>query len=152
MDAPHDYIPSGIDYSYPLINEDRSMFAYQHTRQLSASPSPLFPYEAYRPTESSHRDGEPQGTNYFSIPFTPSELSSYSYSLPPLSSVYNACAPGALGNVKVQHYDEDDDINPFSLSYASMAGMEIPNSYHHHQTLAIHVSQNTEHPPQYIEN
>lgn len=139
MDTPHIYAASTMDAHYPAINEDRSMFSYQHTRQLSASPSPLFPYQAYPSTDSSQAGGVSQATSYFSPPLTSSELSPYPYSLPPLSGGYAAFTTGAPSNIKVQSY-EDDDINPFSLSYASMAGMDIPNSYSY-QPPAIHVSQ-----------
>lgn len=104
MDRP------AYDYYTP---EDRStLFAQQCTRQLSASPPPVFsypsmsPYDTYRPYQSP----------IYHAPSTYSDISYTEYSEPalvPLPSMQRKLA-----------YDEDL-ISPFSMSYATMAGIDL---------------------------
>ena len=95
------------------------MFSHQCTRQLSASPPPVFSYTSYSqvnpygPTygQSSplyHHSSSFQNTN------TPAfhDLSSFpgDYSPAPVKRVYAA---------------DEEILSPFSMSYASMAGIDL---------------------------
>ena len=61
---------------------------------------------------------------YDSPPYVSSDLQSYTPYLPPFSQGF----PGFLHTKSVpvkQEYYGSDDINPFSMSYASMAGVDM---------------------------
>lgn len=109
--------PTSYDSSYS--DERGSMFSHQCTRQLSASPPPVFSYTSYSqvnpygPTygQSSplyHHSSSFQNTN------TPAfhDLSSFpgDYSPAPVKRVYAA---------------DEEILSPFSMSYASMAGIDL---------------------------
>jgi hypothetical protein len=123
------YTSHGYDYPYTQACDDKRMFSYQHTRQLSTSPPPLFSYQAY----SSIEQGQFAASmpHYLSYPLTVSS----SCIAPPSTMTYQTSAPAT---VKPEIYEEDD-MNPFSLSYASMAGVDV-TSHFSYQTPAIHVS------------
>lgn len=124
------YATAGYDYPYSQAPDDKRMFSYQHTRQLSTSPPPLFSYQAYPSIEQGQ--------------FAPPMSNYMSYSLPVSSAclvpaqstmAYQTSMPAV---VKPELYEEDD-MNPFSLSYASMAGVDVTTQFSY-QTPAIHVS------------
>lgn len=123
------YTSSGYDYPYSQGPDDKRMFSYQHTRQLSTSPPPLFSYQAYPSIE--HGQFATSMSNYLSYPIPASS----SCLMPPSTMAYQTSMPA---NIKSEVYEEDD-MNPFSLSYASMAGVDV-NSHFSYQTPAIHVS------------
>ena len=110
--------------------DDKGMFSYQHTRQLSTSPPPLISYQSYPPTTGSLCGPDVHKRNYFSLPITSSEPS---YMLPQPHGFTN-CLPMAPPTHVKQEYYEEDDVNPFSLSYASMGGVDIPTPYNSYQT------------------
>jgi hypothetical protein len=104
-------------------HEERSMFSHQYTRQLSTSPPP-FSYSTYpAPDAVSYASYAPA---YGGMPTTTtSEMPMYSSYLPPLSSAYPTTLPSLVQPIKGDFYGEDD-LSPFSMSYATMAGIEIP--------------------------
>lgn len=100
------------------------MFGQQCTRQLSASPPPVFSYPPLH-TYDAYRPAYGQLPVYHNVPSTYGEVMSfpgeYGESLPSVVPVI----PGPpLGTVRKSTYDEDI-ISPFSMSYASMAGIDI---------------------------
>lgn len=120
--------PQGFEYLLPLQNsqpDDKGMFSYQHTRQLSTSPPPLISYQSYPSPDSTFSGPDVGKSSYFSLPITSTDAS---YLLPPNRGFGN-CLPGASSSGIKQEFYEEDDINPFSLSYASMAGVDIPVTY-----------------------
>lgn len=62
----------------------------------------------------------------------------YTPYLPPLSSAYPNTLPSLVHPVKGEYYGEDE-ISPFSMSYATMAGIEIPAPHSYHQDSDAHV-------------
>ncbi|KAF2813216.1 uncharacterized protein BDZ99DRAFT_460500 [Mytilinidion resinicola] len=104
-------------------HEERGMFSHQYTRQLSTSPPP-FSYSTYpAPDAVSYA---PYAPAYSGLPATTApEMPMYSPYLPPLSSAYPTTLPSLVHPMKGDFYGEDD-ISPFSMSYATMAGIEIP--------------------------
>lgn len=111
---------------------DKGMFSYQHTRQLSTSPPPLISYQSYSSTESTPYGVESHKTNYFSLPITSSDAT---YLMPPGHGIGSCVTSLSPGPVKQEYYE--DDINPFSLSYASMAGVDIPSTYSYHTPMTL---------------
>lgn len=106
-------------------NDDRGMFTHQYTRQLSTSPPP-FSYSTY-PTEPYYST-YPAPSAYPAIAYSAPEMPSYSPYLPPLSSAYTGALPSVVHPMKQEPYYGDDEMNPFSMSYASMAGIDISAS------------------------
>lgn len=124
------YTSSGYDYNYSQAPDDKRMFSYQHTRQLSTSPPPSFSYQAYPSIE--HGQFPPSVSNYMAYPVPVSS----SCMMPPSTMTYQTSMPAII---KPEVYEEDD-MNPFSLSYASMAGVDVTSHYFSYQTPAVHVS------------
>ncbi|RHZ48558.1 bZIP transcription factor [Aspergillus thermomutatus] len=110
--------------------DDRgAMFSHQCTRQLSASPPPVFSYPSY-----PHLDPYRQ-SNYGTSPAyssTYSDLSSFQgeYGTPVPSIMPVAMSAG--GPLKRPHTFADEEIiSPFSMSYATMAGIDLCPTPHH---------------------
>lgn len=123
------YASNGYDYPYSQVPDDKRMFSYQHTRQLSTSPPPLFSYQAYKSIE--HGQFAPSVSNYMAYPIPVSS----SCMMPSSTMTYQTGMPAII---KPEVYEEDD-MNPFSLSYASMAGVDVTSQFSY-QTPAVHVS------------
>lgn len=124
-------------YDYYTTADERAMFAQQCTRQLSASPPPVFSYpplptyDTYRPTLSQLPLYHTVPSAYGEIPFVPE------YNDPISSVVPMAPGPG-LGMSRKSAYDEDI-ISPFSMSYATMAGIDLcPQPSHPEPGLPVH--------------
>lgn len=114
-------------------NEDKGMFSYQHTRQLSTSPPPVISYQPYSPADSAICGPDMGRNGYFSLPITSSD-SNY---LLPTSHGFAGCLSNVPAAQMKQEYYEEDDINPFSLSYASMAGVDIPATYSYQTPMTL---------------
>ncbi|KAF2094919.1 hypothetical protein NA57DRAFT_68442 [Rhizodiscina lignyota] len=127
---------------YTATHDDRGMFSHQYTRQLSTSPPP-FSYSGY-PSETvtyapySH-------SSYGPISSAPSELPMFTPYLPPLahSNTYPAALPSVMypAAAAKQEFYPEDEMSPFSMSYASMAGIDIP------QAQSYHDNHNAQTPP-----
>ncbi|KAF2461008.1 hypothetical protein BDY21DRAFT_334045 [Lineolata rhizophorae] len=136
------------EYSQPQYlssHEDRGMFSHQYTRQLSTSPPP-FSYSTY-PADPVAYAPYPPHTGYSSIPITTgAEMPFYPSYLPPLSSPYPTTLP-SLAPAKQEYYGEEE-IAPFSMSYATMAGIDIPAPHSYQdsnaQTPPLSVSESFE--------
>jgi len=113
--------PVSYDYYTP---DERNMFGQQCTRQLSASPPPVFSYAPLH-TYDAYRPAYGQLPVYHSVPSTYGEVTSYpaeyGESLPSLVPMIPGHPPGTI---RKPAYDEDI-ISPFSMSYASMAGIDL---------------------------
>ncbi|KAI9713892.1 MAG: hypothetical protein M1820_000622 [Bogoriella megaspora] len=116
--------PDLMQSQYSQPSEERGMFAHQYTRQLSTSPPP-FSYSSYSSNESVAYSTYPQHTGYHHVALTSAEMPIYTPYLPPIPHQYSAGMPNAIQPSKMDYYAEEE-INPFSMSYASMAGMDIP--------------------------
>lgn len=123
-------------YDYYNAPDERAMFAQQCTRQLSASPPPVFSYppmsayDAYRPPYG-------QVPVYHNVPNAYSEMPFPEYHEAVPSVVPMMAAP-AMGTGRKPAYDEDI-ISPFSMSYASMAGIDLcPQPSHPEPGLPVH--------------
>lgn len=109
------------------------MFAQQCTRQLSASPPPVFSYPSISPYDA-----------YRQSPYTPSPIyhAPGPYSEIAYQSEYEvpSLVPVLPSMQRKQAYDED--LSPFSMSYANMAGIELcqaqAQSHPQPSTLPVH--------------
>lgn len=103
------------------MQEDRgTMFSHQCTRQLSASPPPVFSYPSY-----SHLDTYGQSPIYNSISGSYGDVSFPGEYADPVPSILPVAAP-VTGPVKRVHHCMDEEIvSPFSMSYATMAGIDL---------------------------
>lgn len=101
--------------------EDRgTMFSHQCTRQLSASPPPVFSYPSY-----SHLDTYGQSSIYNSVSGSYNDVSFPGEYGDPVPSILPVAAP-ATGPIKrVHNYTDEEIMSPFSMSYATMAGIDL---------------------------
>lgn len=114
--------------SFSSPEERGSLFGQQCTRQLSTSPPPIFSYGSYAFPEQSYQS-YPQHTAYHSLPAPYS--GDYTYSnqyLPPLTATLPTMPPSTMSMKRDALFPEEDMMTPFSMSYASMAGIDISNS------------------------
>ncbi|KAJ5813922.1 uncharacterized protein N7503_000672 [Penicillium pulvis] len=123
---PHLSHPSQGDrpasYDYYHTPDERSMFGQQCTRQLSASPPPAFTYPPM-PQYDAYRQTYGQIPVYQTIQNTYGSLSFPEYN-DTIPSVVPMVPTAAMGAPRKPAYDEDI-MSPFSMSYASMAGIEL---------------------------
>ena len=110
--GPRHRTPEVLAQQYVLPSDDRSMFSQQFTRQLSTSPPPFTAHLAMSQAES------------VSYPTYPTYCGS-SMDLPMYAQYIPPAQTFAMQNlmqtpIKQEIYT-DDEVNPFSMSYASMA-------------------------------
>ncbi|KAF2208858.1 hypothetical protein CERZMDRAFT_48613 [Cercospora zeae-maydis SCOH1-5] len=120
--------PDLLAQQYVLPSEDRSMFSHQFTRQLSTSPPP-FTVNAPLPP--------PESVSYSSFPTYAApnmDLAMYPAYVAPTQAyaIQNMMQPP----VKQEVY-ADDEVNPFSMSYASMANEITSYQHSHHYTPSL---------------
>lgn len=108
------------------------MFGQQCTRQLSASPPPVFSYPPL-PSYDAYRPSYGQMPVYHTVPSSYSDISFADYGEPVPSVVPMVSAPG-IGR---KAYDEDM-MSPFSMSYATMAGIDLVPQQHAEPSLPVH--------------
>ena len=131
-----DRTPDVLAQQYVLPSDDRNMFSQQYTRQLSTSPPPFGSYASMPSTES---------TAYASYPSycgTGMDMPMYPQYLAPTQQTY-AMQSIVSPPIKQELY-ADDEVNPFSMSYASMA-----NETTHFQSIPPYVSRPPSYPPRH---
>jgi hypothetical protein len=116
---------------YATQDDRGTMFSHQCTRQLSASPPPVYSYPSYSQLDPYGQSPYGQPHSYHSIPSAYSDISfhgEYGTSLPSILPVTMT----TTGPVKRPHvYADEDIVSPFSMSYASMAGIDLCSSSQH---------------------
>jgi hypothetical protein len=100
-------------------SEDRGMFSQQYTRQLSTSPPP-FSYASLAGTEShASYPSYSQSNAYCNMPL-------YHSYMQPLHHQQQAYAANGIATPPIkQEFYAEEEINPFSMSYASIAGVDV---------------------------
>lgn len=122
-----------------------SLFDSQCTRQLSASPPP-FAYSPYHPSLTAY--GQPAYGSSSSSSLYPSSASfsaAAAAATTPTPSSFSDIPPFSTadyGTTPIKRYTDDGILNPFNMSYASMAGIDLGPEYHHH----AHHSHHNHHP------
>jgi len=117
-------VPLTQHYSLPSTS-DQSMFTTSHTREVSTSPPPFsyagIPTTAalnYVTTTYDHTQSYcSMPSNGMDIPLYPHYYSSSQHTYPP-----------AIKQEHQQLFSEDDSMSPFSMSYASIAGVDVATS------------------------
>lgn len=110
------------------LDDHSSLFDTPAGRHLSIHSQPAFTFSSYPPTTAylqyehqQHPTYDSSSSNYFSSYPYPSEVSS---GLPP---TLPAMLPSTYG--KQDHlFGDDDMLSPFSMNYASLAGLEMPSN------------------------
>ncbi|GKZ29435.1 hypothetical protein AbraIFM66950_004843 [Aspergillus brasiliensis] len=126
----HTSAQRGSSYDSHSTQEDRgSMFSQQCTRQLSASPPPVFSYPSYSHLESygHHSYGQPPSYHSLNHHYNDLPYGEYGTTLPSI-------LPGPIlgsGAKKHHSYADDEIVSPFSMSYASMAGIDLSPTPQH---------------------
>jgi hypothetical protein len=116
----HGYTSAAYGYPYWHPADDhKETLSYQHTRQLSTSPSPLFSHQAYATIKQGQYTLSNSDYMTYPIPI------SSSYMVPPSTMT---CQPLKPDVIKPEVY-EKDDMDPFTLSYASMAGVVVTSQF-----------------------
>ncbi|KAJ5095201.1 hypothetical protein N7532_007492 [Penicillium argentinense] len=118
----HAPVPDRPAYDF-YSTDERNMFAQQCTRQLTASPPPVFSYPPL-PSYDAYRQPYSQVPVYHSVPSTYGGMSFAADYGESVSGVVPMIPGPAMGVGRKQAYDEDI-ISPFSMSYASMAGIDL---------------------------
>ncbi|KAF2173289.1 hypothetical protein M409DRAFT_17232 [Zasmidium cellare ATCC 36951] len=117
--------PDVLTQQYVLPSDDRGMFSQQYTRQLSTSPPPF----SYASIPSAEGVSYPaySAASYCGIPATGAEVPLYPQYLP----IQQAYGVQTMTSPPIkQEFYGDDEMNPFSMSYAAINEMpsyqEIP--------------------------
>ncbi|OKP09807.1 hypothetical protein PENSUB_4803 [Penicillium subrubescens] len=106
--------PASYEYYNNTTQDERGMFGQQCTRQLSASPPPVF--------------------SYLPLPSYDGHISFTEYGEPVASVGPMVSAQGMYR----KPYDED--MSPFGRSYATMAGIDLVPQQHAEQSLLVQSS------------
>ena len=118
--------------NYMPPQNDRSLFTERSSRQLTASPPPSFSYSSYSSSDSGYYPSYSQAQSYQSqylplpysnMPYQDQYISSMPQSLPNMTSSFDM--------KREPLFLEDEAMNPFGMSYASLGGNEYP--IHGHQ-------------------
>ncbi|KAM0702482.1 hypothetical protein Q7P35_009910 [Cladosporium inversicolor] len=141
-----DHTPDVMAQTYVLpSSEDRGMFSQQYTRQLSTSPPP-FSYASVGGNDASaNYVTYSQSNAYCNMPPT-MDIPLYPSYIQPMHQAY---ANGiAIPPIKQEFYAEDE-VNPFSMSYASINGVDVSTTVgpSYQDVAAAYVSTTTAHPP-----
>jgi len=128
--------PLSNDYT-PPHDEHRAMFSQKNTRQLSVSPPQVFSYASYPFPEHCIHTPYPQHTACHAMPALCADMPMQSQYLAPFPSVLPGMMPSGAAMKR-------DILSPFSLSYASMAAIDIPTAQPY-QDSNTHVNQSYSH-------
>lgn len=117
-----DHTPDVMAQTYVLpSSEDRGMFSQQYTRQLSTSPPP-FSFASLGGNEANaNYVAYSQANAYCNMPPT-MDIPLYPSYVQPMHQMY---ANGIATPPIKQEFYAEDEINPFSMSYASIAGVDV---------------------------
>ena len=137
-----DRTPETVHQQYVLPSDDRGMFSQQFTRQMSTSPPP-FSYGSLPSTEAAGYSTYPGTASYCTIP-SGMDMQFYPQYLPPIQHSYQHTVPSMTTPPIKQEYYHDDEMSPFSMSYATMAGVDV-SAAQSYQDVPAYVSRH--HPP-----
>ncbi|OQE11173.1 hypothetical protein PENFLA_c079G00530 [Penicillium flavigenum] len=118
---PHSQSDRAASYDYYSPKDRQTMFAQQCTRQISASPPPVFSYPSMSSYDTYRQSAYAQSPIYHAAPSNCSEVAyqtEYGEPVPSLVPVLPSMQSRKLA------YDEDL-ISLFSMSYATKAGIDL---------------------------
>lgn len=117
------------------------LFDNQCTRQLSASPPPVFSYSPYPSLNPYGQPAYGSSSSLYPSSFSGTVTTPSSFSdIQPFSGDYATGPP-------VKRYADEGILNPFNMSYASMAGIDLGPDYHHSHS---HHAHHPHHQPQLL--
>ena len=112
----------------PSHDDQTTMFSQRVTRELSASPPPLFSYSTYPPSEpmyyaaySQQPASQAVSAPFYDHSYQPQYAPSLQSTLPIMPSSTDGIKPENL-------FSDDDYLSPFNLNYASISGMDVNTS------------------------
>jgi hypothetical protein len=134
-------------YTLPSV-DDPGMFSQHNTRQMSTSPPP-FSYNAISAADSVSYSSYAQMPAYSSMPVE-MPLYSHYYQHTPHNNYQHIVPTMASPPVKQEYYNEESDMNPFSMSFASLGGsgatsLDVSAANSYQDSVASYVS--TRPPP-----
>ncbi|EME49728.1 hypothetical protein DOTSEDRAFT_68488 [Dothistroma septosporum NZE10] len=112
--------PEALAQQYVLPSDDRSMFSQQSTRQLSTSPPP-FSCASMPSTETMSYPTYQAPASYCPVPTNAVDMSIYQQYSMGMQQTYTV--PSISSPPIKQEFYGDDEINPFSMSYAAINDM-----------------------------
>ncbi|KAL6244974.1 hypothetical protein RBB50_007749 [Rhinocladiella similis] len=110
------------------LDDHSTLFDTPASRQLSVTSPPAFTFSTYPPTTAYLQYEQQQQQPLYDPPA--SFYSNYQYNLDVSSSGLPPTLPSMLSSSYVkqeQLFGDDDLLSPFSLNYASLAGLEMPS-------------------------
>lgn len=110
------------------LDDHSSLFDTPAARHLSMNSTPAFTFSSYPPTTAYLQYEQQHPVTYDSHP---SYYSTYSYPADLAPSTLPPTLPTMLPSTygKQEHLFADDDLmSPFSMNYASLAGLEMPSN------------------------
>ena len=118
--------PEPMSTNFRQSHEDRvTTFAQRFTRELSASPPPLFSYSTYPPSEPIYYTDYTQSTSSQAVS-APFYDHSYHHQYNPSLHSTLPIMPSSSDGVKQENLFSDDDLlSPFNMNYASISGMDV---------------------------
>lgn len=125
--APAAKRPASYDCYATTAQDERGLFGQQCTRQLSASPPPVF----------SHAQPARCDANtpiYWQMPMNHSDIwfAKYGEHIP---------SEGSMLSAQTMYRKPDEDmVSPFGMGYATMAGIELVPQQHAEQSLLVQSS------------
>ncbi|KAH0556884.1 hypothetical protein GP486_005328 [Trichoglossum hirsutum] len=120
---------SSSHYSTPPHDSRNDMYPPDYSRSQSPSPPP-FVYSMYPAPDQIVYPPYPQHTAHHTLPVgTSASVPLQAHYLPPIPTTLPSMT-GSYG-LSMKHdgsFSEEDTMSPFGMSFAAMAGMEIPTS------------------------
>nr|OQO06827.1 hypothetical protein B0A51_17446 [Rachicladosporium sp. CCFEE 5018] len=115
-----DRTPDMVPQHYILpSSDDRSMFAQQYTRQLSTSPPP-FSYVSGPSQDASSYATYANSMSYNNFP-SGMDMPLYPSYVQPIHQAYTGLSTPPI---KQEFFGGEDEMSPFSMGYASIAGVD----------------------------
>lgn len=116
--------PDVLPQQYILPSNDPGMFSQQSTRQLSTSPPP-FSYGPFSSLDVPSYTTASSTVAYCSVDGSGMDMPLYPQYITGMSQSYQPIVPSMASPPIKEEYYNDDEMNPFSLSYASIAGVDV---------------------------
>lgn len=138
--------PEPMSKDFRLSPEDRTTTVGQRfTRELSASPPPLFTFSTYPPSEPlyyndySQTSSPPVPAPYYDMSYHHQYNASLHSTLPTM--------PTSTDGIKQENLFSDDDLlSPFNMNYASISGLGV-NTSRAYSDAGAHVNYPNFFPP-----
>jgi hypothetical protein len=109
-------------------NDQTAISAQRFSRELSASPPPLFSYSTYPPSEPIYYTDYSQQPSSQAVPAPFYDHSSYHHYNASLHSTLPIMPSSTDGIKQETLFPDDDFLSPFNMNYASISAMDVNTS------------------------